>query len=149
MYEVNDILKMLEDGKTSDEIAKSFTDSLNKAIKEKEVKDDQKKVAELKQSEKRADMINILATVKSYMKKYYPEEWEEFADMDLCDPEVLDDIIAQLDKYIQLNKNITKFVNTLFPEVKKDKIAGMTKSDPLKDPFENIFSDFFKRNGIR
>ena len=156
MYEVNDILKMLEDGKTSDEIAKSFADSLNKAIKEKEEKDTQKKAEELRQSVKRADMADIVGAVKIYMETHYPEEWKEYADMDLYDPELLDDMIAQTDKYIQLNKNVAKFMNALFPEVKEEKKAVVAKSDLPKDSFkdsfgsfEDVFSDFCKKNGIK
>ena len=158
MYEVNDIVKMLEEGQSADEIAKSFTDVMNKAIREKEEKDSKKKMEEVYQKAMRDDMYNIVKTVKIYMENYYPTEWKkEFADVDLSNPELLDDMISQVDKYVQLHKNITAFIDTMFPKVKaEEEDAAATKpdlsTDSFKDPFDNfedIFSDFFKKNGIK
>ena len=102
-------------------------------------------------------MYNIVKTVKIYMENYYPTEWKEFADVDLSNPELLDGMISQVDKYVQLHKNITAFIDTMFPKVKtEEKDAATTKPDlstgSFKDPFDNfedIFSDFFKKNGIK
>jgi archaellum component FlaC len=93
MYNTNDILAMLNKGMTADEIAKSFTDSLNAAIKENETNS--------KKKEKIADAEALMATFTNFMNKYYPNVIElEFNGEDFV--EAIDELIPELKKFTQL-----------------------------------------------
>lgn len=76
MYSMEDILSLLHEGQTADDIAKSFTDQLNAALKaqEEEVKAQEEakikaKEAEL-QANKRNDILAILGALFNYLEKY-------------------------------------------------------------------------------
>lgn len=76
MYSMEDILSLLHEGQTADDIAKSFTDRLNAALKaqEEEVKAQEEakikaKEAEL-QANKRNDILAILGALFDYLEKY-------------------------------------------------------------------------------
>lgn len=93
MYNTNDILAMLNKGMTADEIAKSFTDSLNAAIKENETNS--------KKKEKIEDAEALMATFTNFMNKHYPNTIElEFTGEDLV--EAIDELIPELKKFTQL-----------------------------------------------
>ena len=93
MYNTNDILAMMNKGMTADEIAESFTNSLNAAIKENE--------ANAKNMEKIEDAEALIATFTNFMDKHYPDVIKlEFTGKDFV--EAIDELIPELKKLSQL-----------------------------------------------
>ena len=90
MYSMEDILSLLHEGQTADDIAKSFTDQLNAALKaqEEEIKAQEEAKAKAKEAElqanKRNDILVIVGALFNYLEKYcglphieeFPEEKE-------------------------------------------------------------------------
>lgn len=83
-YNPESILALLEKGKTSDDLAKEFTDALNSALalqekKEKEkaaaeeARAKEKAAAEAKRKQQKADTEALVDHFHSYFEEYYPE----------------------------------------------------------------------------
>ena len=99
MYNSNDILKMLREGKSADAIARELTDAINnaeatynaeKAEAERKRKEEEaaKAKAEADKRLKIADCDTIIFTIRSYLDKWYPnlvskEIWDEISAEDL------------------------------------------------------------------
>ena len=122
MYNSNDILKMLREGKSADAIARELTDAINnaeatynaeKAEAERKRKEEEtaKANAEADKKLKIADCDTIIFTIRSYFDKWYPN---------LVSNELWDEISAEdLDYFIDATVNEVKdsiaTINKLFP----------------------------------
>ena len=99
MYSMEDILSLLHNGQTADDIAKSFTDQLNAALKaqEEEIKAQEEAKAKAKEAElqvnKRNDILVILTALLLYLEKYY-----DFPHIEKIPTEEVDDFIKTIEQ---------------------------------------------------
>lgn len=123
----NDIVAMLAAGKTTDEIAKEFTDALNKAAAEQKAAEEAAKVSETKS--KKMDEISI--AIAHALNEYAVVAG--IPDVKLRGSEVrsiLDEFLPVIEQF----KNIKVHV---------------TKTSPKKaKSIDDVFTDFFKSMGI-
>ena len=122
MYNSNDILKMLREGKSVDAIARELTDAINNAEAtynaekaEAECKRKEEEVAKAKaEADKKlkiADCDTIITTIRNYLDKWYPnlvsnEIWNEVS---------AEDLMFIIDGSINEIKNSIATINKLFP----------------------------------
>ena len=134
MYNSTDILKMLNEGKTVDEIAKSFTNALNEAQKKKE----EESKACLRRKTQIKDMEEILDSIISYITKYYPnlpvEELKEALDAE--------EIVDSMEELVKEFKNLSKTLESLT----STPAAKTKKTAPSSYPID--FDAFFKKYGL-
>lgn len=123
----NDIAAMLAAGKTTDEIAKEFTDALNKAAAEQKAAEEAAKANEAKS--KKMDEISIAIA-------HALNEYAVVADI----PDVKlrgADVRKMLDEFLPVIESI------------KDIKVHVTKANPKKmKSIDDVFNDFFKNMGI-
>ena len=99
MYSMEDILSLLHEGQTADDIAKSFTDQLNAALKaqEAEIKAQEEAKAKAKEAElqasKREDIMVILEALLLYLEKYY-----NFPHIEKIPTEEIDDFVKTIEQ---------------------------------------------------
>ena len=99
MYSMEDILSLLHEGQTADDIAKSFTDQLNAALKaqEEEIKAQEEAKAKAKEAElqasKREDIMVILEALLLYLEKYY-----NFPHIEKIPTEEIDDFVKTIEQ---------------------------------------------------
>ena len=145
MYNSNDILKMLREGKSADAIARELTDAINnaeatynaeKAEAERKRKEEEtaKAKAEADKKLKIADCEVIIDAIHGYFDKWYPnlvsnEIWNEISAEDLA--YFIDDTINEV-------KDSIAAINKLFPN-------GTPKNVKNADDAINLF---FKNFGL-
>lgn len=103
MYSEQDILKLMREGCSADEIAESFTKSLNAAM------DTYRK--EEKENIKAEEETSIADSINSYLKKYYPQynktiNGKEFAEI--------------VKTYIDVENGVNDIVNAISNEKSAD-----------------------------
>ena len=123
----NDIVAMLAAGKTTDEIAKEFTDALNKAAAEQKAAEEAAKKSEAKS--KKMDEISV--AIAHALNEYAVVAG--IPDVKLRGAEVR----AILDEFLPV---IEQFKNVK---------VHVTKTSPKKaKSIDDVFTDFFKSMGI-
>ena len=94
-YNIDDILTLLNKGMTADEIAESFTNALNAAIKENETNTQKK--------EKIADADNLIKALNDFIKKYYPDTLIfDFTGEDLIN--AIDELVPEIKRLSKLTE---------------------------------------------
>ena len=96
MFNMNDIMALMADGTTPEEIARNFTDELNKAI---QFQEEQKRAARAK-SEKLEAAQEIADRVNAFFETYY----EGSAKADITGEEIIDicDSMKQFERSVKL-----------------------------------------------
>ena len=123
----NDIAAMLAAGKSADEIAKEFTDALNKATAEQKAAEEAAKANEAKS--KKMDEISI--AIAHALNEYAVVA--DIPDVKLRGAEVR----AILDEFLPVIESL------------KDVKIHVTKTNPKKmKSIDDVFTDFFKSMGI-
>ena len=150
MYNINDILAQLQSGQSADEIAKSFTDTLNAAIQ----KQKEQSKADERRKAKICDMTNLIEDIIDFISEYYPEVMPKDMDLDITEAEVAE-LIDELDSTIpQLVSAFKGFEELTVSHVKP---IGTAKKRPnvesvtfeAKDfSFGDAMEKFFKQNGL-
>ena len=153
MYNINDILAQLQSGKSADEIAKSFTDTLNAAIQ----KQNEQTKAEERRKAKICDMTNLIEDVIDFISEYYPEVMPKDVDLDITEADVAE-LIDELDATIpQLASAFKDFEElTVKPGSKVEPIGTTKKRSGAKSvtfeakdfSFGDAMEKFFKQNGL-
>lgn len=116
MFKYEDILSMMQAGSTPEEIAKTFTDSLNQAIKvQEEQKKEDAKIAEL-----RADAQEVADVFNAFTSKWYGD----IAQHSITADEILDvyELIAGLNIKVDKLKNGVKTTITSANDLNVDGI---------------------------
>ena len=133
MYNAETIMSLLNEGMTAEEIAKSFTEALNKAVQEK-------KEADSLKNHKHADMKSLLEDVLIYINTYHPNILPEVKEIDDDDVDELikafDDVVPQLETLADMVKEL--------PAVRKVKI----KTAPSVKVADDIIKDFLKLHNL-
>ena len=143
MFNTDELTAALQNGANPDEIAKSFTDALNTAIKAQ--KEAEEKAA--KQNKIHAERVEalqgIVDAVEDFIADFYPDMYDEkaFEDFDVeeLDKVILDsykevkrmaplfDSLKDLEKHLKVSDNVTKTV-----AIKKTKSTDQAIADFLR-----------------
>lgn len=142
MYNMNDILTLLQSGQSADQIAKSFTDALNAAIQ----KQKEENAAASRRKAKIAGMTNLIEYIIDFIREYYPDVLSEDTDLEISE----DDVAELID---ELDATIPQLVFTLksLEDLKELAPIGITKKRPRAEPvnFDDTIEQFFKQNGLK
>lgn len=138
-YNIDDILALLNKGMTADEIAESFTNALNSAIKENEANNQKK--------EKIADADNLVKALNDFIKKYYPDT--------LIFDFTGEDFINAIDALVPEIKRLNKLTELFTPQNSIDNLAATPKKTtdnpaitPKKTETEDPIAYFLKSFGL-
>ena len=146
MIDTKDILGMLAEGKTAEDIAKMMADALNEATRIQE--EEKKKDAVLAQ--KKIDAEDLADALVVFIDDYYPDLTEILAGFDISGQH----IIEFLDGFVADKKTMKelKFLMSLFKEaeVQEDKNSKSVKiSKTLSaDEADMIVGNFLKKMGL-
>lgn len=153
MYNINDILAQLQSGQSADEIAKSFTDTLNAAIQ----KQNEQNKADARRKAKICDMTNLAEAIIDFISEYYSEVMPKDMDLDITEADVAE-LIDELDTAIpQLVSAFKDFEELTVKPIGTTKKSPTTKKNPgvksvtfeAKDfSFGDAMEEFFKQNGL-
>lgn len=109
---INDILKELRDGRTSEELAKEFAEALNQAETHRKAELEAEEQKAFAQSQKREAMKNVIDAINDY----YVASGEEDKEIEDLDEKLLDLMCSLVDSLTVSAKN--------FPEDKFDLFKG-------------------------
>lgn len=124
MFNYEDILAQMKNGTTPEDIAKAFTETLNKAIQKQEEDNKAKEAAAKLATEKAKDAEAIGKALSAYMKKYHNVD---------CAPLTSEDVMGLIDMVAGWDIKV------------KDLGNGM--SITMKN-FEDSVDKFFKKYGL-
>ena len=147
MYNINDILAQLQSGQSADEIAKSFTDTLNAAIQKQ---NEQNKAIERRKA-KICDMTHLAEAIIDFISEYYSEVIPKDMDLDITEADVAE-LIDELDTAIpQLVSAFKDFEELTVKPIGTTKKHPDAKSVTFKAEdfsFGDAMEKFFKQNGL-
>ena len=143
MFNTDELTAALQNGANPDEIAKSFTDALNTAIKaQKEAEEKAAKKNKI-HAERVEALQGIVDAVEDFIADFYPDMYDEkaFEDFDVeeLDEVILDsykevkrmaplfDSLKDLEKHLKMSDNVTKTV-----AIKKTKSTDQAIADFLR-----------------
>lgn len=137
MFDMNSILAMIQEGTSAEDIAKSFADSLNAAIKaDAEAKAKEAEIQKAKE-QKRADARALMELTTEYLHKYYPDVEIEETDDDV------DSFINIMDSVLPMLGTFTTAAGAMRNVMPKVEVKTYTGKDA-----EDVFKRFFQRHGI-
>ena len=145
MYNVEEILAMLQNGESADTIAQSFADTLNAAIQKKKEAEEKQKKADIEaavRANKIADLTDILDYILDFIEEYYPELAADL-DMEISAEEV-EAIVDELDRTVP---QVVSLTNSL-KSIKTTPSPIVMKTTPCAKDFNSIMGDFFKKNNL-
>ena len=136
MFDMNSILAMIQEGTSAEDIAKSFADSLNAAIKADA--DAKAKEAEIQKAkeQKATDTRALMELTIDYLSKYYP-------DVEIDDADNVDAFISMLDTIMPMIGTLNTAADTVRAAMPKIEVKTYTGKDA-----EDVFKRFFQRYGI-
>ena len=139
MYSKDDILNMLNEGRSIEDIAKSMTDTLNSAHDAFVAAQEEKE----RESDKINELTDIVALLIDWLEKWHPDMTDMLQDVDCA--KVAKEVEDGLESIYNLVKTLDKLNNIpLFnPVEEKDCSCGCQDKD-TSDPFKM----FFKLNGL-
>lgn len=128
MFNYEDILAQMKNGTTPEDIAKAFTETLNKAIQKQEEDNKAKEAAAKVAAEKVKDAEAIGKALSAYMKKYHNVDRAPLSSEDVMG---LIDMVAGWDIKV------------------KDLGNGMAITmKGLEDSVDKVIDKFFKKYGL-
>ena len=124
MFNYEDILAQMQNGTTPEDIAKAFTETLNKAIQKQEADNKAARIA----AEKAKDADAIGKALSAYMKKYHNVD---------CAPLSGEDVMSLVDMVAGWDIKV------------KDLGNGMAVTmQGLEDSVDKVIDKFFKKYGL-
>lgn len=124
MFNYEDILAQMQNGTTPEDIAKAFTETLNKAIQKQEAKEAAARVA----AEKVKDAEAIGKALSAYMKKYHNVD---------CAPLSGEDVMSLVDMVAGWDIKVKDLGNGMAVTMKG-----------LEDSVDKVIDKFFKKYGL-
>lgn len=129
MYNTKDILTLLEQGKTIEEIGEQFAATLNEAKTAYETLQKEKEVEVKRAQNRREDMRDLLASFALYCEEYIQdEEYLELVKKNLAemeeDDETVDKLCDSLESIVEIAKSMEKMTQLSFPEVRVSDLFG-------------------------
>lgn len=146
MIDTKDILGMMAEGKTAEDIAKMMADALNEATRIQE--EEKKKDAVLAQ--KKIEAEDLADMIVAFLEAYYPDLAELMSGFDLSARH----IIEFLDGFVADKKTMKelKFLVSLFKEaeVQEDKNSKSVKISKTltADEADMVVGNFLKKMGL-
>ncbi len=136
MYTVDELMKLMDDsGKTSADLAKEFTDALNKATQKKKERD----AAEAKNRKalQIEDTVDLIDNFLDYIATYYPKLKIELFDGDVE----------------MLAKALVEGFDRGYDDAVKDfafidRMAKLARDPITVKPSEDVLSKFLRENGL-
>ena len=143
MFNTDELTAALQNGANPDEIAKSFTDALNTAIKaQKEAEEEAAKKNKIR-AERVETLQGIIDAIEDFVEDFYPDMYDakvfENFDVEELDKVVLEayedvkrmapffDSLKDLEKQLKMTDNVTKTV-----AIKKTKSTDQAIADFLR-----------------
>lgn len=136
MYTVDELMKLMDDsGKTSADLAKEFTDALNKATQKK--KEREAAEARNRKTLQIKDTIDLIDNFLDYIATYYTKLKIELSDKDM---EMLAKALVEgLDRgYDDMAKDFTFL----------DRMTKLMCDPVAVKPSEDVLSKFLRENGL-
>ena len=147
MFNTDELTAALQNGANPDEIAKSFTDALNTAIKaQKEAEEKAAKKNKI-HAERVEALQGIVDAVEDFIADFYPDMYDAKAFEDF-DVEELDKVI--LDSYKEV-KRMAPFFDSLKDLEKQLKMSdNVTKTVAIKKTktTDQAIADFLRKSGL-
>lgn len=143
-FNMNDILTALQSGQDPNEIANSFADQLNAAIRQK-AEDD--KVANDKKSYKIDRVASVMDAVLDLLEDFYPDLYVE----DLRDAVSAEDLVEAMDEAyaeIQRMTPVLSALDDLLKDLEKEDTSKPTLKVDTKSQVSPI-EIFLKANGLK
>ena len=128
MFNYEDILAQMQNGTTPEDIAKAFTETLNKAIQKQEADNKAKEAALRVAAEKAKDAEAIGKALSAYMKKYHNVD---------CAPLSGEDVMSLVDMVAGWDIKVKDFGNGVAVTMKG-----------LENSVDKVFDKFFKKYGL-
>lgn len=158
-FSKEDIMKMVQNGRTTEDIVSEFTKAVNEVeseIAENERKADAEALLARRRTEKIEDMREIVVDFCNYFHAWYPELDEILEEVfkEIDDDSEVGELVDALDAYVELYKNSTKLLNIFDASFNdKSKIKNNTNTIPRtsknnEEALAEIFENFFKQNNI-
>lgn len=138
MYTVDELMKLMDDsGKTSVDLAKEFTDALNKATQKKKERDAAAAEARNRKTLQIEDTVDLIDNFLDYIATYYPKLKIELSDGDI---EMLAKALVEgLDRgYDDAVKDFA-FI---------DHMAKLARDPIAVKSSEDVLSKFLRENGL-
>lgn len=150
MFSTDELKAALQNGTNPDDIAKSFTEALNAAIKaQKEA--DERAAKDKVRAERVAALQDIVDEIADFVELFYPDMYEE-AIFDSFDAKALDKAIT--DAYDEV-KRMTPIFESLKDLEKQLKMTDNINKPIFKDPTINsvkstdqAIADFLRKSGL-
>lgn len=140
MFDTNELLSMLSTGKSPEDLASAFTESLNEAIQQKKDMEATKPTAAVQAADK------VIDTVHKFLYDFYPDL---AFDRDLLTGEelveLLDEVGPVIAQYIGLMSAIEDM--SAHRTTARDDVKPKTQTVRAKTPDEAL-EKFFKLNGL-
>jgi hypothetical protein len=147
MYNVEELVAMLQNGKTAEEIANEMGAVLTEAAKQVEAEKEAARVkamAEREAARKRDAAAEVFSVLTSYLLEFHPDSFlakEMTKPENQVDSKALDDLVEQMDGMVEMFEAF-KMISSLGDKTAKEvkpKVAPKAKTaDPLED-FLNMF----------
>ena len=147
MYNINDILAQLQSGKSADEIAKSFTDTLNAAIQ----KQKEQSKAEERRKAKICDMTNLAKAIIDFISEYYSEVMPKDMDLNITEADVaelIDELDTAIPQLVSAFKDLEKLTVEPIGTTKKRPNVKSVTFEAKDFSFGDAMEKFFKQNGL-
>ena len=128
MFNYEDILAQMQNGTTPEDIAKAFTETLNKAIQKQEADNKAKEDALRVAAEKAKDAEAIGKALSAYMKKYHNVD---------CAPLSGEDVMSLVDMVAGWDIKVKNLGNSM--------AVTMTG---LEDSVDKVIDKFLKKYGL-
>ena len=146
-FNMNDILTALQSGQDPQDIANSFADQLNAAIRQKA--EDDKAVDTKKEKIARAD--EAIDVILDLLEDFYPDLYTD----ELRDAITAEDLVKAMDEAyaeIQRMSPVLDALGDLLKELEKDDAAKLAKPDTKVNDkvfYANPIDVFLKQNGLK
>lgn len=146
-FNMNDILTALQSGQDPQDIANSFADQLNAAIRQK-AEDD--KAADTK-SEKIARTAEAIDVVLDLLEDFYPDLYTD----EMRDAFTAEDLVEAMDEaYAEIQKMspVLDALGDLLKELEKEEDTKLAKPDAKVNDkvfYANPIDAFLKQNGLK
>ena len=123
MYNTNDILSLLEQGKSIEEIGEQFASALNEAKATYDKNQEVKKLEDEKKANQRADMRDLVLFFTEYCEAYIDDkefvaEVQESAEKIQKDDKAVDELCASVDSIVELTQALKEMNQFVFPKTK-------------------------------
>lgn len=139
MYSKDDILNMLNEGRSIEDIAKSMTDTLNSAHDAFVAAQEEKE----RESDKLRELEDIVALLMDWLEKWHPDMTDLIQEVDCA--KAAQEVEDGLESIYNLVKTLDKLNNIpLFNPVEEKDCACVRQNKDTSDPFKM----FFKLNGL-